>query len=239
MVNGFVDYDAFARAPEFASYLSSLDRARLETLDEDERLAFWINVYNAYTIQLIVSHHETESIRNINRTLGVLRLKGPWSEPLVHAAGRTLTLDDVQHRILRRDFGEPRVHFTLACGAIGCPPLRSEAYTGPQLVDQLNDQAHRFLRRSPEKNRLEERLLFLSPVLVAFRDDFGPSRQDLARAVGQWFEGDDRKRLEKGPIFIRATPFDWALNSKANANRKPLAAPKIVPRDSVRRAPPM
>ena len=87
VVDGFVDYDAFARAPEFAQYLASLDKVRPSDLDEDERLAYWINVYNAFTIQLIVSHKETESIRNINKALGFLQLKGPWSEPIVRAAG--------------------------------------------------------------------------------------------------------------------------------------------------------
>lgn len=214
VVNGLVDYDAFARAPEFPRYLQALAAAKLETMDEDERLAFWINSYNAYTIQLIVAHQETASIRNINKTFGVLQLKGPWTEPLVHAAGRTLTLDDVQHTILRKEFGEPRVLFALACGAMGCPPLRSESYTGTKLVDQLNDQGRMFLRESPEKNRFENRrVLYLSPLLTAYRNDFGQSRQDLSRSLAEYFEGDDRKALAEGRVFIRETRFDWALNS--------------------------
>lgn len=215
VVKGFVDYDAIAASAEFSRYLTSLDAVKPETLSEDERLAFWINVYNAYTIQLIIAHRETESIRNVNRTLGVLRLKGPWIEPLVHAAGRTLTLDDIHHTILRKDFGEPRTHFALSCAAIGCPPLRSEAYTGALLVDQLNDQAHIFLRQSPTKNRMEKRALFLSPVITAYRNDFGESRQALGRALAEYFDGDDRKLLEEGRFFVRDTEFNWTLNSMA------------------------
>ncbi len=94
--DGLVDYDAFRDAAAFRRYLTSLARASLTGADDDERLAFWLNVHNAYTIQLIVTHGERESIRNINRTLGVLRLKGPWSEPLVRAAGRTLTHADAR-----------------------------------------------------------------------------------------------------------------------------------------------
>lgn len=215
VVDGLVDYEAFAQAAEFPRYLQALAAARLETMDEDERLAFWINSYNAYTIQLVVAHRETTSIRNINKTFGILQLKGPWTEPLVHAAGRTLTLDDVQHAILRKEFGEPRVHFALACGAMGCPPLRSEAYTGSKLVDQLNDQGRIFLRESPEKNRFENRrVLYLSPVLTAYRNDFGQSRQDLSRSLAEYFDGDDRKALAEGRVFIRETRFDWALNSR-------------------------
>ena len=214
---GYVDYEAFARAPEFVTYLASLERVHPEALDDDERLAFWINVYNAYTIQLIVSHHETESIRNINKSLGVLQLKGPWSEPIVRAAGKRLTLDEVNHGIIRKEFGEPRIHFALVCAAIGCPPLRSEAYTGARLVDQLNDQTRIFLRESPGKNRMQRRTLFLSPILAAYRSDFGPTAQDLGRALAPWFTGADKDMLMKGRVIIRETPFDWTLNSQAKA----------------------
>jgi len=217
---GFVDYDGFAKAPEFVRYLASLNQVRLEGMDEDERLAFWINVYNAYTIQLIISHHETESIRQINKSLGVLRLKGPWSEPLVHAAGRTLSLDDVHHRILRKEYAEPRVHFVLVCGAMGCPPLRGEAYTGAALVDQLNEQAKQFLRDSPTKIRFDKNRLLISPILMAYRNDFGASRNDLARSIAPWFDGEERKRLERGRVFLEATDFDWTLNSVAKAKAR-------------------
>lgn len=217
---GLVDYDGFAKAPEFARYLSSLNQVRLDGMDEDERLAFWINVYNAYTIQLIVSHHETTSIRQINKSLGVLRLKGPWSEPIVHAAGRTLTLDDVHHRILRKEYAELRVHFVLVCAAMGCPLLRAEAYTGAGLVDQLNEQAKQFLRDSPTKVRLDKNRLFLSPILMAYRNDFGASRDDLTRSIAPWFDGEERKRLERGRVFFEATEFDWTLNSVAKAKAR-------------------
>lgn len=217
VVDGFVDYDAFARAPEFARYLASLDKVRPSDLDEDERLAYWINVYNAFTIQLIVSHKETESIRNINKALGFLQLKGPWSEPIVHAAGRQLTLDDVDHTVIRREFGEPRIHYALACAAMSCPPLRSEAYTGERLVDQLNDQGRRFLGESPTKNRIEFRAFTLSPILTAYSSDFGPTPKDLALAVAPYMKGVDSMMLKSSRVFIRASRFDWTLNSQAKA----------------------
>lgn len=229
--NGFVDYDAFAKAPAFAQYLASLDAAHPEQLDDDERLAFWINVFNAYTIQLIVSHHETASIRNINKTFGVLQLKGPWNEPLVRVGGKRLTLDWVQHAILRKEFGEARVHFTLACGAVGCPPLRSEAYTGAKLLAQFDDQAHVFLRQSPSKNRVMGRAVFLSPVLLAYRGDFGPGREDLAHALAPYFDGDTKTQMQKGRVAFRESRFDWTLNSVTNVRA-------VERKDSVS-APPM
>ena len=213
MTDGLVDYDAFRDAAAFRRYLTSLERASLAGADDEERLAFWINVYNAYTIQLIVSHGERESIRHINRTLGVLRLKGPWSEPIVRAAGRTLTLDDVQHRIIRKDFHDPRIHFALVSAANSSPPLRSEAYTGAALDGQLFDQGRRFLKDTT-RNRIETKYPRLSPIFTYYKSDFGNSRSDLGGYLATWFDGETKKKLESGRFGMREMPFDWSLNAK-------------------------
>ncbi|WP_411278950.1 DUF547 domain-containing protein [Gemmatimonas sp.] len=213
VTDGLVDYDAFRDAAAFRRYLTSLERASLAGADDDERLAFWINVYNAYTIQLIVNHGERESIRNIDRTLGVLRLKGPWSEPIVRAAGRTLTLDEVEHRIIRQDFHDPRIHFALVSAAKGSPPLRSEAYTGAELDRQLFDQGTRFLKDST-RNQIETRFPRLSPIFTYYKFDFGNSRSELGAYLATWFDGETKKRLESGRFGMRELPFDWSLNAK-------------------------
>jgi hypothetical protein len=213
VTDGLVDYDAFRDAAAFRRYLTSLERASLTGADDEERLAFWINVYNAYTIRLIVSHGERESIRNIDRTLGVLQLKGPWSEPIVRAAGRTLTLDDVQHRIIRKDFHDPRIHFALVSAAKSSPPLRSEAYTGAALDGQLFDQGRRFLTDTT-KNQIETNFPRLSPIFTYYRADFGTSRSDLGGYLATWFDGETKKKLESGRFGMREMPFDWSLNAK-------------------------
>lgn len=213
VTDGLVDYDAFRDAAAFRRYLTSLERASLAGADEDERLAFWINVYNAYTIQLIVQHDERESIRNIDRTLGFLRLKGPWSEPIVRAAGRTLSLDEVEHRIIRKDFHDPRIHFALVSAAKGSPPLRSEAYTGAELDRQLFDQGRRFLKDTT-KNQIETRFPRLSPIFTYYRFDFGNSRSEVGAYLATWFDGETKKRLESGRFGMREIPFDWSLNAK-------------------------
>lgn len=224
VVDGHVDYAAFARAPSFASYLASLDRVDPTALDDAERLAYWLNVYNAYTIQLVVQRGETESIRNINKTFGLLRLKGPWSEPFVRAAGRTLTLDDVMHHILRREFSEPRIHFAMVYAAMSSPPLRSEAYHGAQLEAQLEDQGRRFLRESPAANRLEKvrqeqgqrsPMLVLSPIFTHYRADFGITRADRSRFLAHWFDQSDSTMFQTGRYNSVESTFDWTLNSQA------------------------
>jgi hypothetical protein len=139
VAGGPVDCDAFERSQEFRAYLGRLADAKAELLAAQEQLAFWINVYNAYTIEQVIAHHERESIRNIRKALGLFPLKGPWSERMVRAAGQALSLDEVEHDELRARFHEPRIHFALVCAALGCPPLRSEAYVGARIDEQLDE----------------------------------------------------------------------------------------------------
>lgn len=238
VVDGHVDYAAFAREPSFAAYLASLDKVEPKQLDEPERLAFWLNVYNAFTIQLVAQHGETESIRNINKTFGLLRLKGPWSAPIVHAAGRTLTLDDVMHNILRKEFNDPRVHFAMVYAAMGSPPLRSEAYHGARLEAQLEDQGRRFLRESPTANRLEKlqrsRVLVLSPIFTYYREDFGATRADRSRFLAHWFEASDSTMFQTGRYNAVESSFDWTLNSQRQWAAQALKRPPqlLLPPDT-------
>lgn len=223
VVDGLVDYDAFASDPRFTAYLASLDRVDPAALDEADRLAFWINTYNAFTIQLIIIKGESESIRNINKTLGFLKFKGPWSEPIVRAGGRTLTLDQVEHDIIRREFDEPRIHFALVCAALGCPPLRSAAYVGARLDAQLNEQGHLFIRRSPSKNRVDvaSRTVHVSLVFTRYREDFGTRDAAIGRYLAEWYpEGPERDLLRSGRFQLRETAYDWSLNSRPPARAR-------------------
>ncbi|GAC1651521.1 MAG: DUF547 domain-containing protein [Gemmatimonadaceae bacterium] len=224
VVNGMVDYDAFQRSPLFATYLTALaafDPARLGTLDQ---LAFWINAYNAYTIQLINEHRERESIRNIDKSLGFLKLKGPWREPLAVVGGRPYTLDAIEHDIIRKRFAEPRIHFALVCAAMGCPPLRSEAYAGDRLTAQLDDQARLFLRQSPAKNRVDTRTrtVYVSMIFNRYKNDFGGTDASVGQFIGRWYaEGPEKTLLESGRFRLEQTAYDWTLNSQAKARIRP------------------
>ena len=220
--DGLVDYDGFRNDAAFKAYLQALARADVTSLPEPERLAFWINAYNAYTIELINRHGERESIRNINRTLGIT-LKGPWREPIVRAAGQVLHLDNVEHDIVRKQFREPRIHFALVCAALGCPPLRPEAYSGARLDAQLADQAQAFLRRSPDKNRVDVagRTVYVSMIFEYYADDFGGSDAAIGRYIAQFHPpGPERQLLESGAFRLRKTEYDWALNSQERAARR-------------------
>jgi hypothetical protein len=220
VAGGLVEYGAFQASPAFAGYLRSLAAFDPATLPTAERLAFWINAYNAYTIELINAHGERESIRNINRGPFGIRAYGPWQEPIAVVGGTAYGLDQVEQEIIRPEFREPRIHFALVCAALGCPPLRSEAYIGARLEEQLEDQARVFLRLSPEKNRVDvaSRAVYVSQVFRFrdYEDDFGGSRESVARFIARYYPpGPERELLESGRFAKwEYTDYDWALNRR-------------------------
>ncbi len=224
VVNGLVNYDAFKADPAFAGYLRQLAATNPASLPRAEQLALWINAYNAYTIQLINVKNERESIRNVNKSLGFLKFKGPWSEAFAVVGGKTYTLDDIEQRTIRPTFREPRIHFALVCAAIGCPPLRSEAYTGARLEAQLQDQAVIFLTKSPSKNRVDvaNRTVYRSQVF-SFSDymkDFGGSEAAVGRFIARYYPaGPEKALLESGDFKVVKTDYDWSLNSQENGRR--------------------
>jgi hypothetical protein len=216
--NGLVDYDGFRDDAEFIRYLAYLDGVSIAGLSAKARMALWINAYNAYTIHLINTHHERRSIRNINRSFfGLLPLLGPWSEPLARVGGALYTLDDIEQRILRPDFEDPRIHFALVCAAIGCAPLRNEAYDEERIDQQLNEQTKEFLCRQPDKNRidLKRQTVYVSKLFM-FRDylrDFGGSKAAIGRFIAPYYPpGRERDLLGSGRFRLKTTPYDWSLN---------------------------
>ncbi|MDX2060138.1 MAG: DUF547 domain-containing protein [Gemmatimonadales bacterium] len=226
VVDGMVDYDAFAADPGFDRYLGHLAAADPSGWARDEQLAFWLNAYNAYTIRLIVKHRERGSIRNINRALGLFKGLGPWAEKLVVVGGTTYDLETVEQQIIRPTFREPRIHFALVCAAMGCPPLRSEAYRGADLERQLEDQSRIFLTQSPDKNRVDlaRRSVWVSEVFK-FNDyakDFGGSDATIMRFIARYYPpGPERDLLESGSAKLTYTKYDWTLNSQEQARKRP------------------
>lgn len=225
VVRGMVDYDRFAASPEFKGYLGRLASFDPASLPRNEQLAYWINAYNAYTIQLINSHRERESIRNINKTGGFIKAYGPWKEKLAVVGGKAYGLDEIEQDIIRPRYREPRIHFALVCAAMGCPPLRSEAYTGARLDAQLDDQAQTFLLKSPTKNRVDvaARTVHVSPIFTGFRDyikDFGGSEATVGRFIAKYYPpGAAHDLLQSGSFKMLETNYDWTLNSQANARK--------------------
>lgn len=212
VVDGLVNYDAFAGDSSFTRYLDAMSRVDPSLLTSEDRIAYWINMYNAWTIRLITSNGERESIRNINRTFGFLELKGPWTEPIVRAAGRTLSLDQVQYEMIRRESSDPRIHFALSCGARSCAPLRSEAYTGARLDEQLHDQGRVFLTTDSTWNwfDVKTRTFHRNLVFRHFRPDFAETRNELGSFLAQWYNDTTPVLVERMQFQMRRPPGDTA-----------------------------
>ncbi len=211
---GFVDYEALAAGPSpLDAYLARLAATDPSGLGEDDRLAFWLNVYNAYTLKLVADSYPVGSIRDVVSGVFIPAVNTPFKVEFVVVGGETMTLDAVEHGAIRAEFSEPRIHFALVCAARSCPPLRAEAYDGDRLDAQLDDQARRFLA-NPDKNRVpaEDGTVALSKIFDWFGGDFG--RDDAARQafLAPYFDGAVRETLEAGGYDIEFLPYDWSLN---------------------------
>ena len=171
-----------------------------DALPAAERLAYRLNVYDAFTIALINLRGERQSIRNINKRFGVT-LKSSWAERAVRAGGRVLSVDDVEHGIVRPQFKDPRVHMAFVCTAKGCPPLRSGAYVADQIDAQLDDQARRFLaQESRNFVNVHTAVVHGSPIFTWYKADFG---SDYAAVGAFWARYVPDKRASSGQYAIR------------------------------------
>lgn len=191
---------------EFLGSAAAVSRKQFDAWPQSDQIAFLINVYNAATLKLVTDNYPVKSIKKIGGWFST-----PWKQEAVRLFGKTTTLDEVEHGMLRAGYAEPRIHFALVCAAKGCPPLRAEPFTGAKLKDQLADQGRRFLAQS-EKNRFENGVLYLSPIFDWFGADFTASKLTVAEFVGPLLPEAQRKALGKADPKIRFTEYDWSLN---------------------------
>lgn len=209
---GGVDYEAIQRSPGLLKHylddLAEVSRAEFDQWARSAQVAFLLNLYNASTVDMVVTHYPVKSIRDIGSLL-----RGPWKQEVVRLWGETTTLDHVEHDLLRRLYKEPRVHFALVCAARSCPPLRGEPYVGDRLEAQLEDQGRVFLSQT-SKNRLDasSRVLFLSPIFQWFKGDFVATGKSIPEFVSPYFPEGSPRQLSG--YRIQYTVYDWRLNDR-------------------------
>ena len=212
---GFVNYQKLNQnSVDLDVYLKSISISPQSDFDhwhKDTQLAFLINLYNAATIRLILDEYPVNSIKDI----GFLP-HAAWRKKFILLWGKKISLNHLEHEIIRpRSKHLPSVHFALVCAAKGCPPLRSEAYTGPALQKQLQDQGYIFLSNT-SKNRItkSEKKLYLSPIFEWYTKDFeqasGSVRKYLSVNYSELFQS-ELKGFE-----IRYTRYDWSLNETSH-----------------------
>ncbi len=213
--NDKVNYAALKQDKRLDEYLQQLSEADPEALPtREEKIAFWINAYNAYTLKLVVDNYPIKSITDLS-VLGYLSLPfdSPWKRKFCKVGGKTYSLDEIEHDILRGKFGEEQIHFAVNCASESCPVLRSEAYTGAKLGTQLREQAEAFLRDSTRNHiKLEGNTLYLSKIFEWYRSDFESKKGSLLKYIAQFFSGEERERLESGNITIKFLDYNWNLN---------------------------
>jgi hypothetical protein len=204
--DGLVNYQEMkSEEQKLDRYLALLDSTNPDNLGREEQFAFYMNAYNAYTIKLILENYPVKSIKDTGKLL-----KSPWKIDFVKIGGQTMTLDDVEHNILRPRFKDARVHFAINCAAKDCPPLYPEAFEGSKVDEQLERNARAFLN-NPEKNYLDGETLYVTRLFKWFGGDFN---DDPLGYILQFAEGDFKAQLEakKDKIKVKFLDYDWALN---------------------------
>ncbi len=216
-----VDYGALlqqrAKLAEYLKSLSTLPRNRFDALSTSEQLAFLINAYNAWTVELILTKYpKLESIKDLGNVIS-----SPWKKEFIPLFNDTVSLDKIEHEFIRGSerYNDPRIHFAVNCASIGCPALREEAYTGDQLDVQLEAQAQRFFADS-SRNRWQNNKLQVSSIFKWYRGDFGAGWRDsnslhefLALYGGAMkLPETAMKKLKSGALEITFLDYDWRLN---------------------------
>lgn len=207
---GLVDYKGFKREQgELRNYLNLLSgHPPTDQWARTDQMAYWINAYNAFTIELILNHYPVRSIKDIGSKIRIPFVTTPWAAKFFKIGGEPTSLDNIEHGILRKKFSDPRIHFALVCAAVSCPPLRNEAYVGSRLDAQLNDQGRIFFN-DPSKNIVTAGRASLSKILDWYGGDFKTNGQTIARWVNRYAT---TKLDDNAPVSYQN--YNWALNEQ-------------------------
>ena len=216
--DGF-DYGAVKEDPtQLDAYLAELHAvtpAELETWTKKQRYAFWINVYNAHTIQKVVDNYPLKSIRKLDRAFGLKSIFDREFIPMnafdPSGKGDELSLNDVEHEILRARFQDARVHAAINCASYSCPPLLDEAFVADRLDEQLAKQMTAFVR-DRKRNRLnpDDDELELSEIFKWFAEDFERDAGSVREYVVRFSPPEQAEAIRKAKI--RYLDYDWDLN---------------------------
>jgi len=201
-----VRYQALKNSPnvlrQYLAQVSNVTKKQYQGFSENEKLAFLINAYNAFTLELIIQHYPVDSIKDIGGWFS-----SPWKKDFFRLFGQKHTLDDIEHEMIRKWFDEPRIHFALVCAARSCPPLKAAPYIAPTLDTQLSEAAENFLNDS-ERNRLDSNsnTLYLSSIFKWYGSDFNSKYGSAKNYVARFYD------VEPNKLSISYLTYDWSLN---------------------------
>jgi hypothetical protein len=215
---------------DFIKEAGAVTADEYDSWNRDQQLAFWINMYNAWMMQIVIDHYPIQRGRIIGiiyPAKSVQQISGIWDGIKTQAAGREVTLNEIEHKILRPVFKEPRIHFAIVCASLGCPKLRSEPYRATTLTSQLDESTHNFITDDQKVHLVTERSeIFISKIFHWFEEDFSEF------ATNEWVEKYDKNEagalamiarnlpehdaefLQKQTVNVEYLDYDWSLNDQ-------------------------
>lgn len=216
-----------ARLATWLKTVSAVPEAEYKQWPKPQRLAFLINAYNAWTVELVLGKYpDLKSIKDIGSVF-----QSPWKKKFIPFFGQELALDDIEHSLIRAPgaFDDPRIHAAVVCASIGCPMLRAEAFTADKLDSQLEDGMRRFLADS-SRNRFDPASgkLQVSKIFDWYGKDFEKGHQSFAslkttfgRYAGQLAKSPEaQERIRQGDYKLEFLDYDWRLNDSATSGRR-------------------
>jgi hypothetical protein len=191
------------------AYVAALEAEPISRYSRPEQFAYWVNLYNALTVKVILDHYPVASIRDITISPGLFA-RGPWGRKLVTIEGERVSLNDIEHRILRPIWKDPRIHYAVNCASVGCPDLQGDAFTASNTETLLNRGARTYINDA-RGVRFDNGRLIVSSIYGWFAEDFGGSAGVLDH-LRQYAEPDLRRRLE-ARAAVDGHAYDWSLNA--------------------------
>jgi hypothetical protein len=205
---GKVNYIGFKKDEEHLDkYLSLLSKSGPGSKwNENQKLSFWINAYNAYTVKLILNYSDKKikSIKDIGSKIKIPFVNTAWDIKFIEIQGKKYDLNNIEHGIIRKHFDEPRIHFALVCAAKSCPSLRNEAYIGSKLSQQLDEQAKDFIN-DKSKNDLKENKAEISEIFKWYKGDF--KNENMIDYLNKY-----SVQKVNSKTNLKYKKYDWDLN---------------------------
>jgi len=201
-----VAYDKVTDADEatLEAYIETLSNTDISSFSDEETLAYWFNLYNAKTVDVILDNYPVKSIRKIGLT-------GPWGKKLLTVNGQKMSLNNIEHDTVREDFDEPRIHFAFNCASIGCPDLKLTAWEAETLEEDLTQASMDFVASPRGVSVDEDGDITASSIFKWYKKDFGSNEAELAQYLSQFATGAKKTALENA-TKIDDYDYDWSLN---------------------------
>lgn len=205
------DYAALRKATQDQAvlwdYITELESRDPGSMSAADATAYWANLYNAVTIKVVIDNYPVKSIKEIKS--GAFSA-GPWKKDLITVNGNKMSLDDVEHKTLRKQYPSPLIHYMVNCASVGCPNLKDGVWTADTL-DADRDAAARSYVNSPRGAKITDKGLVVSSIYDWFEKDFGGNKAGVLAHLSEYAEGDLKAAIDGG-AKISGYDYDWSLN---------------------------